>query len=62
MLAQRIDDKPLLNLIRKRRLKAGILENRWTRYPPDNGDTARWGRLQRLLANVYLHHVMDDMD
>lgn len=57
MLAQRIDDKALLNLIRKW-LKAGILEPEGIVIHPDTG-TPQGGIVSPILANVYLHYVLD---
>jgi group II intron reverse transcriptase/maturase len=57
MLAKRIDDKPFLNLIRKW-LKAGILETDGQVIQPITG-TPQGGVVSAILANIYLHHVMD---
>jgi len=56
MLAQRIDDKPFLNLIRKW-LKAGILD-KGNVHHPELG-TPQGGTISPILANIYLHHVLD---
>jgi len=56
MLAQRIDDKPFLNLIRKW-LKAGILDNGQLHYPESG--TPQGGTISPILANIYLHYVLD---
>lgn len=56
MLAKRIDDKPFLNLIRKW-LKAGILDQGGVIYP-ERG-TPQGGVISSLLANIYLHEVLD---
>ena len=56
MLAQRIDDKPFLNLIRKW-LKAGILDKGQIHYP--EAGTPQGGTISPILANIYLHHVLD---
>jgi len=57
MLAVRIDDKALLHLIRKW-LKAGILEPDGMVIHPDTG-TPQGGIVSPILANVYLHYVLD---
>ena len=57
LLAQRIDDKAFLHLIRKW-LKAGILEPDGDIIHPDTG-TPQGGIVSPILANVYLHHVLD---
>lgn len=57
MLAQRIDDKPFLNLIRKW-LKAGILDTDGQVIHPQTG-TPQGGIVSPVLANVYLHYVLD---
>ena len=57
MLAKRIDDKPFLNLIRKW-LKAGILETDGQVIHPITG-TPQGGVVSAILANIYLHHVID---
>ncbi len=57
MLAHRIDDKAFLNLIRKW-LKAGILETDGRVVHPDTG-TPQGGIVSPILANVYLHYVLD---
>jgi group II intron reverse transcriptase/maturase len=56
MLAQRIDDKPFLNLIRKW-LKAGVLDSGQINYPLSG--TPQGGTVSPILANIYLHHVLD---
>ena len=58
MLEQRIDDKALLGLIRKW-LKAGVLDP-GTNHPeyPEAG-TPQGGIVSPILANIYLHHVLD---
>lgn len=58
LLAQRIDDKAFLNLISKW-LKAGILEPDGYVVHPDTG-TPQGGIVSPVLANVYLHHVLDN--
>lgn len=57
MLALRIDDRVFLNLIRKW-LKAGILEADGQILHPGAG-TPQGGIVSPVLANVYLHHVLD---
>ncbi len=57
MLSKRIDDKPFLNLIRKW-LKAGILETDGQIIHPITG-TPQGGVVSAILANIYLHHVLD---
>ena len=57
MLMLRIDDKPLLNLIRKW-LKAGILDTDGKVLHPVTG-TPQGGIISPILANVYLHYVLD---
>lgn len=56
MLERRIDDKPFLNLIRKW-LKAGILDKGQV-INPQSG-TPQGGSISPILANIYLHHVLD---
>jgi len=57
MLKQRIDDNALMGLIRQW-LKAGILEIDGEIIHPETG-SPQGGIISPLLANVYLHHVMD---
>jgi group II intron reverse transcriptase/maturase len=57
MLKLRIDDRAFLGLIRKW-LKAGVLETDGTVMHPDTG-TPQGGVVSPVLANVYLHYVMD---
>jgi group II intron reverse transcriptase/maturase len=57
MLMVRIDDKPMLKLIR-RWLKAGILDTNGQVIHPETG-TPQGGIVSPLLANVYLHYVLD---
>ena len=57
MLAERIDDKPFLKLIRKW-LKAGILEADGQVIHPATG-TPQGGIVSPILANLYLHHALD---
>ena len=56
MLKLRIDDRAFLGLIRKW-LKAGILDNGEVHHP-DMG-TPQGGVVSPILANVYLHYVLD---
>lgn len=57
LLEQRIDDKPFLRLIRKW-LKAGILEPGGQVIYPETG-TPQGGIVSPMLANIYLHYVLD---
>jgi len=57
MLAQRIDDKAFLNVIRQW-LKAGILDTDGTILDPETG-TPQGGVVSPILANVYLHYALD---
>jgi group II intron reverse transcriptase/maturase len=57
MLKERIDDRPFLRLIRKW-LKAGILEPDGEVVHPVTG-TPQGGIASPMLANVYLHYVLD---
>jgi len=57
MLAQRIDDRAFLGLIRKW-LKAGILETDGEVIHPETG-TPQGGIISPILANVYLHFALD---
>ncbi len=57
MLSLRIDDKAFLNLIRKW-LKAGILDTDGKIIHPETG-TPQGGIVSPVLANLYLHHVLD---
>jgi hypothetical protein len=57
MLEERIDDAPFLRLIRKW-LKAGILETDGQVEHPATG-TPQGGVVSPVLANVYLHYVLD---
>jgi len=56
MLSRRIDDKALLNLIRKW-LKAGILDGEKVIHPITG--TQQGGVVSPVLANIYLHYVLD---
>ena len=57
MLAERIDDGPFLRLIGKW-LKAGVLETDGQVVHPAMG-TPQGGVVSPVLANVYLHYVLD---
>jgi len=57
MLEERIDDGPFLRLIRKW-LKAGVLETDGQVVHPATG-TPQGGVVSPVLANVYLHYVLD---
>ena len=57
MLGKRVDDKPFLGLI-DRWLKAGILERDGTVIHPQTG-TPQGGVVSPILANIYLHFVLD---
>jgi len=57
MLKERIDDRPFLRLITKW-LKAGILEPDGEVIHPVTG-TPQGGIVSPILANVYLHYVLD---
>ena len=56
MLGKRIDDKAFLNLIRKW-LKAGILDKGQVICPMTG--TPQGGVVSPILANIYLHTVLD---
>jgi len=58
MVAQRVDDKRFIRLIGKW-LKAGILEEDGDILYPEEG-TPQGGSISPVLANIYLHHVLDD--
>jgi RNA-directed DNA polymerase len=57
MLAERIDDQAILRLIKKW-LKAGVLDTDGQVIRPEDG-TPQGGIISPLLANVYLHYVLD---
>jgi len=57
MLVRRIEDSPFLKLIRKW-LKAGILETDGQVIHPLMG-TPQGGSISPILANIYLHYVLD---
>jgi len=57
MLEQRVDDKAFVRLIRKW-LKAGVLEEAGEVIHPATG-TPQGGIISPVLANVYLHYVLD---
>jgi RNA-directed DNA polymerase len=57
MLEERIDDKALIQLIRKW-LKAGILETDGQVIHPETG-TPQGGIISPMLANIYMHYVLN---
>jgi RNA-directed DNA polymerase len=57
MLGERVDDRALIGLIRKW-LKAGVLEEDGQVVHPATG-SPQGGVISPILANVYLHYVMD---
>lgn len=57
MLEQRVEDRALIGLIRKW-LKAGVLEEDGKVVDPVTG-TPQGGVVSPVLANVYLHYVLD---
>ena len=57
MLAERINDRSFLRLIRKW-LKAGVLEEDGQVVYPHTG-TPQGGVISAVLANIYLHYVLD---
>jgi group II intron reverse transcriptase/maturase len=57
MLRERIDDRPFLRLIQKW-LKAGILDTDGQVLHPATG-TPQGGIISPILANIYLHYVLD---
>ena len=57
MLEERIDDRAFVRLIGKW-LKAGVLEDIHTVTHPGNG-TPQGGVISPILANIYLHYVLD---
>jgi RNA-directed DNA polymerase len=58
MIEKRVDDKAFMNLIRKW-LKAGILEADGQVIHPLIG-TPQGGNASPILANIYLHYVLDE--
>lgn len=58
MISRRVDDKRFIRLINKW-LKAGILEEDNIITQPDTG-TPQGGVVSPVLANIYLHYVLDD--
>ena len=58
MLAERIDDKALLQLIGKW-LKAGVLDTNGEVIHPAAG-TPQGGIVSPILANIYLHYCLDE--
>lgn len=57
-IEQRVNDRRFVRLIRKW-LKAGILEEDGQITEPEEG-TPQGGSISPILANIYLHHVIDD--
>jgi RNA-directed DNA polymerase len=57
MIEERIDDRAFVRLIGKW-LKAGVLEDIHTVTHPGNG-TPQGGVISPILANIYLHYVLD---
>ncbi len=57
MLQERVNDRALLRLIKKW-LKAGVLEKDGKVRHPATG-TPQGGVISPILANIYLHHVLD---
>jgi len=57
MLEERVDDKPFLGLIDSW-LKAGVLERDGAVTHPQTG-TPQGGVISPILANIYLHYVVD---
>jgi group II intron reverse transcriptase/maturase len=57
MVAEHVHDRALLNLIRKW-LKAGVLEEDGRVLDPTTG-TPQGGVVSPVLANIYLHYVLD---
>ena len=57
MLSKKINDKPFLRLIRKW-LKAGVLEEGKVINPVTG--TPQGGIISPILANIYLHYVLDE--
>ncbi len=57
ILEERIDDRPLLRLIRKW-LKAGVLEENGQVRHPESG-SPQGGCISPILANIYLHYAVD---
>ena len=58
MLQRRVDDKPFLRLIKKW-LTAGILDTGGQVLHPVTG-TPQGGIISPILANIYLHYVLDE--
>ena len=57
MLGERIDDEPILRLIKKW-LNAGVLDTDGKVLRPESG-TPQGGIISPVLANVYLHYALD---
>jgi len=58
MLEQRIEDRAFIGLIRKW-LKAGVLEPEAREADEPEAGTPQGGIVSPILANIYLHHVLD---
>jgi group II intron reverse transcriptase/maturase len=56
-LSRRVEDKGIIRLIGKW-LNAGVLEDETLSYPEDG--TPQGGVISPLLANIYLHYVLDE--
>jgi len=58
MLEQRIDDRAFIGLIRKW-LKAGVLDPQSNTLEASTKGTPQGGVISPILANIYLHYVLD---
>ena len=58
MLEQRIDDRAFIGLVRKW-LKAGVLEPHEQEADEPEAGTPQGGIVSPILANIYLHYVLD---
>jgi len=58
MLEQRIDDRAFIGLVRKW-LKAGVLEPHSKQADEPEAGTPQGGIVSPILANIYLHYVLD---
>ena len=58
MLEKRIDDRAFVRLIRKW-LNAGVLDPRMNQVEKPETGTPQGGIISPVLANIYLHHVLD---